>query len=263
MIFDWFRQRRRRRLLSEPFPEEWRAALARNVIHYSYLSADEQSRLRDLLRIFAAERHWEGCGGFEINDEIKVTIAAHACMMLLGMEHDHFSSVSSILVYKSDFQLPRQHMVGSLVVAEDVNLVGQAVYHGPVVLAWRDVRRAGRRPHSGRNVVWHEFAHQLDMLDSGVDGTPPLRSRDQLQRWQTVMTAEFEQLIEDSESGRPTLLDDYGATNEAEFFAVVTEFFFDVPGLLRDEHPQLYALLAEYYGQDPAARVPPEAYDDF
>jgi len=262
MIFDWLRRRRRRRLLAEPFPGQWLAILASNVAHYAYLSVAEQARLRDDLRVFVAEKNWEGCAGFAITDEVKVTIAAQACILLLGMEHDYFSHVPSVLVYKSTFQLPQRRVAGSLELVEDVDFVGQAAYRGAVALAWKDVRRAGRRPHSGYNVVWHEFAHQLDMLNSGIDGTPPLRSRDQLRRWQTVMTSEYEQLIEDSESGRPTLLDEYGATSEAEFFAVATEVFFDLPGLMRDDHPSLYALLAEYYGQDPAERVPPEAYDN-
>ncbi len=147
-------------------------------------------------------------------------------------------------------------------VDEDVSLSGQAVYHGPVVLAWRDARLAGRRPFSGVNVVWHEFAHQLDMLDGEIDGAPLLESREQSDRWRTVMTAEFKRLISESEAGVDTLLDDYGATNEAEFFAVATEAFFDVPGLLEDEHPELYALFADYFKQDPARRIPREAYFD-
>jgi Mlc titration factor MtfA (ptsG expression regulator) len=235
--------------------------LQSNVPHYALLTLDEQDRLRRDTQVFLAEKNWEGCGGLEMTDEIRVTIAAHACIMLLGMEHDYFAGVLSILVYPKAFQAPqRRHIGGGLELDDASDRLGEAWYRGPVILAWKEIRREGRHPHSGRNLVWHEFAHQLDMLDRATDGTPPLNSREQLRRWQEVMTAEFNGLIADAEAGRPTLLDEYGATNEAEFFAVTTECFFDLPGPLRDEHPRLYALLAEYYGQDPARRVPEEAY---
>ena len=262
MLFAWLRRRRRRRLLAEPFPAAWNETLEKNFVHYAYLTAADQDRLRDLLRVFVAEKHWEGCDGLVMTDEIKVTIAAQACLLLLGMEHDYFSRVLTILVYRSSFHSQERHSLGALeLVDDDVSLSGLAHYRGVVVLVWKDVRRAGRRPHAGENVVWHEFAHQLDMLDRSVDGTPPLKSSDQRRRWKEIMTAEYNQLVADNESGRPTLLDEYGASNEAEFFAVATECFFDLPGPLRQEHPSLYSLLAEYYGQDPAERVPPEAYE--
>jgi Mlc titration factor MtfA (ptsG expression regulator) len=262
MLFAWLRRRRRRRLLLQPFPAAWEDTLANNFFYYSYLTPPEQARLRDDLRIFIAEKHWEGCDGLVMTDEIKVTIAAQACVLLLGMEHDYFSRVLTILVYKSAFHAQERHSLGGAeLVEEDVSLSGLAHYRGVVVLVWKDVRRAGRRPHGGANLVWHEFAHQLDMLDRSLDGTPPLKSLDQRRRWQEVMTAEYNQLVADSESGRPTLLDEYGASNEAEFFAVATECFFDLPGPMRQEHPRLYALLAEFYCQDPAERVPPEAYE--
>ena len=213
----------------------------------------------DDLRVFIAEKNWEGCGGLVMTDEIKVTIAAHVAIMLLGLEHNYFPAVLSILVYPAAFQVPRRQMVGNVEVDEASGLLGEAWYRGPVIFSWKEVRREGRRPHSGRNVVWHEFAHQLDMLDRSTDGTPPLANLEQRKRWQAVMTAEFDQLTSDARAGRPTLLDEYGATNEAEFFAVATECFFDLPGPLHDEHPELYSLLSEYYRQDPAQRVPMDA----
>ncbi len=243
-------------LLAQPFPEPWIKTLRRNVVCYSYLSAAEQAGLRDILRVFVAEKNWEGCGGLEMTDEIKVTVGGQAAIMLLGLEHDYFSSVLSILVYPAAFEVPRRRQVGGLELDEQSDLLGEAWYRGPVILSWKEVLHEGRHPHSGRNLIWHEFAHQLDMLDRSTDGTPPLRSHEQLLRWQEVMTAEFNQLKEDAELGRPALLDYYGATNEAEFFAVATECFFDLPGELIDEHPNLYSLLADYYGQDPAQRMP-------
>jgi Mlc titration factor MtfA (ptsG expression regulator) len=255
MLFYWLRQRRRRRLLSQPFPEAWMAFLQDNVTLYNRLSTAEQARLRDDLRIFLAEREWEGCGGLEMTDEIKVTVAALACLLLLGIEHDYFSRVQTILVYPGGYRVEQQEPIGENMTLEgEVDRAGEAHYRGPVVLSWDEVLHDARHPGAGRNLVIHEFAHQLDMLDGAIDGTPPLRDRRQVRRWHKVMSAEYRRLIDEAEEGRPTLLDEYGTENEAEFFAVATECFFNRPVALADEHPRLYTLLRDYFRQDPAAR---------
>ncbi len=236
-------------------PDAWHDVLQRNVRYYALLRPAEQSRLREDLRIFVAEKNWEGCGGLAMTDEIRVTIAALACVMLLGMEHDYFSQVLSILVYPDAFQVPQRRSIGGIEWDVHTGVLGEAWYRGPVILSWKEVLRDARHPHTGDNLVWHEFAHQLDMLDRGTDGTPPLRSGEQLRRWREVMTSELEQLRRAVDYGEETFLDPYGTTNEAEFFAVACETFFDLPRELRDKHPQLYALLVEYFGQDPAQRA--------
>jgi Mlc titration factor MtfA (ptsG expression regulator) len=255
MIFSWLQRRRRRKLLSTPFPTEWLPILHRNVAHYEFLSEPEQARLRDDLRIFIAEKNWEGCGGLKMTDEIKVTIAAQACLLVLGMPPNYYERVLSILVYPHGYRAPAPEMAGDgrIVDATSARL-GESHYRGPVILSWADVLEDGRHPRGGKNLVFHEFAHQLDMLDGAVDGTPPLKSRAEYQRWKEVMTAEYQQLVDASEHGRATLLDQYGTTNEAEFFAVATECFFDRPAPMAQRHPRLYALLRDYYQQDPAAR---------
>ena len=256
MIFSWLRRRRRQKMLARPFPPEWHHYLLQNVAHYKYLSEAEQARLRDDLRIFIAEKTWEGCGGLEMTDEIKVTIAAQACLLVLGREHDYYSRVQSILVYPQAYLVPsRETGPGGLVLEGTADLIGEAHYRGPVVLSWEDVLYEGRHPRSGRNVVFHEFAHQLDMMDGAIDGTPPLEDRAQYRRWQKVMTAEYQRLIEESEQGHATLLDQYGTKDEGEFFAVATECFFCRPAAMARRHRQLYDLLREYYRQDPAARL--------
>jgi Mlc titration factor MtfA (ptsG expression regulator) len=207
------------------------------------------------LRIFVSEKSWEGCGGLRMTDEIKVTIAAQACLLVLGMEHNYYDRVLSILVYPHGYRAtaPEDAPPGVIVDTGEARL-GEAHYRGPVILSWAEVLQDGRHPRRGKNLVFHEFAHQLDMLDGVIDGTPPLKDAEQARRWHRVMTAEYKRLIEESQEGRATLLDEYGTTNEAEFFAVATECFFDKPVPLSRRHPQLYALLAEYYHQDPAAR---------
>jgi Mlc titration factor MtfA (ptsG expression regulator) len=262
MLFSWLRKWRRRKLLAQPFPAEWLRYLQSNVALYALLSEPEQARLRDDLRVFIAEKDWEGCGGLEMTDEIKVTIAALAGLLTLGMEHDYYSRVRSILVYPGGYRVPDHEVLGDNTVLEgESDRLGEAHYRGPVILSWDEVLHDARHPGAGRNLVFHEFAHQLDMLDGAVDGTPPLRDRDQYRRWHKVMTAEYRRLVTEAEEGRPTLLDEYGTTNQGEFFAVATECFFDQPAAMARLHPRLYALLRDYFRQDPAARQAADLHD--
>lgn len=240
VIFKWLRNRRRRQLLAEPFPEEWDEWLA-DLPFVGRLPGAAQSRLRSILRVLVAEKTWEGCGGLQMTDRMKVVIAAQAALLLLGVDHDHYRRVREVLVYP-----------GSFVTSEQTAVDGLAWHRGPVILAWDAVRIGGDNWKDGRNVVLHEFAHRLDMLDNWIDGTPPLADAEQREAWVRVMTREFEDLKESERRSRPTLLDKYGTMNPAEFFAVCTEAFFEKPEPMRRRHPELYALLATYFGQDPA-----------
>ncbi len=256
MLFYWLRQRRRRKLLAQPFPAQWLSYLEDDVALYRSLSDAEQARLRDDLRVFVAEKEWEGCNGLEMTDEIRVITGALACLLLLGIQHDYFGRVQTILVYPGGFRVPSQELIGDHSVLEgESSHLGEAHYRGPVILSWDEVLHDARHPGAGRNLVIHEFAHQLDMLDGQIDGTPPLRNRREYRRWHKIMTAEYQQLIAEAEQGQPTLLDDYGTTNVGEFFAVATECFFDRPVELAEQHPRLYGLLRDYFGQDPAKRM--------
>ncbi len=257
MIFNWLRQRRRAKLLATPFPEVWLGYLRHNLTHYRYLSPEEQAKLRDDLRVFVAEKNWEGCGGLTVTEEMQVTIAAHACLMTLGLEGEPFRNVLSVLIYPAGYAVPEERWQGGWSIDGQSARLGEAWYRGPVILSWEEIKHESRYPGHGNNLVWHEFAHQIDMLDRSINGTPPLASRQERMRWHEVMTAEFEQLRRDAQHHRPTLLDTYGAESEAEFFAVATECFFDCPVELRAEHPHLYEILVSYYRQDPAARIEP------
>jgi MtfA peptidase len=258
MLFTWLRNRRRRRLVERPFPPHWLDYLHKNVAQYQYLSESERARLHDDLRIFIAEKYWEGCGGLTMTDEIKATIAAQVCLLVLGLKHNYFERVQSILVYPRAYRaVGEQFGPDGLIHPDWAGRLGEAHYRGPVVLSWADVLEEGRHPEDGQNVVYHEFAHQLDMLDGAIDGTPPLETAELTRSWRDVMTAEYHKLIDDARQGRATLLDKYGTKNEAEFFAVATEGFFVKPVAMARRHPQLYELLRQYYHQDPAARMMP------
>lgn len=256
MLFDWlFRPRRhaaREKLLAEPFPDAWLGYLDA-LPFYRALDERGRQRIRDDLRVLIAEKHWQGCGGLELTDEIRVSIAAQASLLLLNIEHEYFRGVREILVYPAAYRtMPHTDAHG--IVREGQANLGEAWRKGPVVLSWDDAARGARDPDDGHNLVLHEFAHKLDMIDGLADGTPPLEDRQQFECWVATMTAEFEALRDAAEHGRATVLDTYGATNPAEFFAVATECFFEKAEQLRTRHEGLYRCLQDYYHQDPAAR---------
>ena len=255
MLFDWLfhplRNLARRRLLREPFPDAW-LPIVNRLPFYRGLDEPGRQRVRNILRVLIAEKTWEGCGGLELTDEIKVTIAAQASLLLINVEHRYYRDVHSILVYPSAYKTMPQADAAGVVRGGQANL-GEAWQRGPVILSWDAARGGALDPKDGHNLVLHEFAHKLDMLDGRADGTPPLRDRARYQAWIKIMTAEFKTLRGAAERGRATLLDHYGATNPAEFFAVTTECFFEKSEKLADRHPSLYAALRDFYQQDPVA----------
>jgi Mlc titration factor MtfA (ptsG expression regulator)/Flp pilus assembly protein TadD len=254
MIFPF--RKSRRALLAEPFPPAWLPYLEGNVFLDRLLSAGEQARLRTALKVVVAEKSWEGCGGLVMTDEVRVTVAAQACLLLLGFEDYFFDEVKSVLVYPGGFLAPDPY--GQHDGAD--HLMGQSHQGGPVILSWWDVLWDGRRP-GARNLVLHEFAHKLAERNDPDAGVPPMPDAGLERRWRKVMAAEHRRLVEADRYDRPTLLDPYGAESRAEFFAVATECFFQQPVALREEHPRLYAVLAEWSRQDPAGRRPPDEAD--
>jgi hypothetical protein len=257
-LFRFLTYRRRKKLAAAPFPAAWEDILRRNMGHYRLLDDTERARLRSLIQVFIAEKRWEGAGGLALNDEIRVTISAHACLLLLGLPHNYYRNVETIIVYPSAVVAPPRKPGFFEVVLEPVEadypIDGEAFRQGPVIIVWDAALQGGRDAESGHNVIYHEFAHKLDMLDGSADGTPPLKDRAKYRNWIKTFSREYLRLRHDAENGRKTFLDTYGATNEAEFFAVATEQFIEQPLIMIENAPDLYATLREYYGQDPAAR---------
>jgi MtfA peptidase len=233
-------------LLAEPFPQPWESWLWQTLCHYRLLNEAERKCLRDDARVLLAEKRWEGCDGLKVTELIKLTVAAQAALLLLGLEHDYFSRVRSVVMFPAAFELPSESR------GERGWMVsGQAVDYGTVYLSWETVLAEARDPAAGHNLVIHEFAHQLDFLDGYTNGTPPLRGREQTRRWHTVMQRTFHRLRRDLQKGLRTFLGSYAATNPTEFFSVASEKFFSLPAQLRGCHPELFAVLAEYYRVEP------------
>jgi len=254
-MFRWLTERRRTHLLEVPFPDAWREILGDNVPAYLALDADHQQRLRDLTQVFVAEKHWEGAGGFIMTDEVRVTVAGTACLMILGRDHALFAEVESIVVYPHAVvaRQPQWAVYTSMrPVSDELAVDGLAQRGGAVVLAWDGVTHGARHPHDGRNLVIHELAHKIDFLDGAADGTPPL-DRAGRRAWAAAFEPAFQRHVERAARGEKSLLRDYAITNEAEYFACATEVFFEKPGQLLEDLPDVYAQLAAFFGLDPAA----------
>jgi len=251
--FGWWRKRRRKRLLLTPFPAEWEAILRRNVDHFARMPEERRQLIRNYVRLFIAEKNWEGCGGLVMTDEVRVTIAAAVATMMQAYPDVLFDTVPSILVYPTAYRAKHRASTGGggeLIGSQARE--GEAWYRGPVILSWEDVLEAARGEGAPHNLVIHEFAHQLDMLDGAdTDGMPPLPSVTAAQRWQQVLQQELSQLRRAIERGREWL-DPYAATSITEFFAVASEAYFEAPHDLKELRPELFALLQSFYQVDPS-----------
>jgi Mlc titration factor MtfA (ptsG expression regulator) len=249
-----FRTARRNRATSRPFPAPWDEIVARNFPLDARLGESDRIELRRRMQIFLAEKRFEGAGGLEMTEEVRVTIAAQACLLLLHGDDDDYPALTTILVYPSAY---RAHATehGEFGMVTEINQVrlGEAYNAETIVLSWDDVRHGAAGDGDGHNVVLHEFAHQLDMEDRDANGAPALADERMYAAWSRVLGHEYAQLQDAVEHHHRTLMDPYGSESPAEFFAVATETFFEKPMKLRDEHLELYAQLREFYRQDPAA----------
>ncbi len=250
------RARRRARLTAQPFPSQWEKILRGNVSLYRYLPPDFKTELQNHIKVFLDEKRFEGAGGLKMTDEIRVTIAGEACILLLNNKNRQYPYLLSIVVYPGAYVIPQVEPVGEGIYLEgEETLEGESWSQGTLVLSWDDVKGDAARFGDGHNVALHEFAHQLDQEDGRADGVPWLRTRSRYHDWARILGAKYEELREDADRGREAVLDYYGASDPAEFFAVATEAFFDNPVGLRKEEPELYDELKWYFNVDPASWV--------
>ena len=244
---------RRRRIAGRPFPAAWREIVRRRVPLVAELPAAQQLRLKKHVQVLLAEVPFVGCAGLQVTDEMRVTIAAQAAFLLLG-RGGSFGNLREVLVYPGHFVVPRTEPGAGGVVHDgrDV-LAGQSWQRGQVIVAWDAVRDGAADPHDGANVVFHEFAHQLDQDTGAANGAPYVGRGALQQAWAAVMNREFGALQARLARAEPGLVDAYGATSPAEFFAVASEVFFERPAELAAERPALYQQLARCYRLDPSS----------
>jgi hypothetical protein len=248
----WLLARRRSRIRSRPFPAAWRAILRERVPYVRLLPPDLQQQLRKHIQVFLAEKSFTGCDGLAITDEMRVTIAAQACLLLLNRPDHCFPRLHQVLVYPGPFIVNRQRSDGiGLVRDESRVLSGESWAHGQVILSWPDVLEGAAVVNDGRNVAIHEFAHQLDQEKGHANGAPDLADFQRYPRWSRVLGQEYGALQERLRNDEPGVIDAYAATDPAEFFAVCSEVFFEQPHRLSTEHPALYGELSRYYRVDP------------
>ena len=245
------RSQRRKKLMASPTPEDWPALIEKNIPIYRHLPAELKKQLHGLMNVFLDEKTFIGCGGQEITDEVRVTIAAQACMLLLNRPTTFYPKLKTIYVYPHTYVATGlQNERGLIVEGKSVRL-GESWQNGPVVLTWDSVTGGARNIRDGRNVVFHEFAHQLDQEDGDADGAPILENRSCYRSWAHVLSEEYERLCSKTKGRRRSVLNKYGATNPAEFFAVATETFFEKPKQMHRKSPELYEELKSYYKLDP------------
>ncbi|RTZ48113.1 zinc-dependent peptidase [Candidimonas sp. SYP-B2681] len=253
-LWAWLPKYRLREAIRAPFPDRFVAILETNVPVYSKMTVELQQQLQHLIKQFLHQKTFYGCGGLAINDEIKVTIAGIACLLLLNRKSHVYPQLTSVLVYPSAFVAPRTEIEpGGVVTYHEEGLLGESWGDGRVVLAWDEVKEDASDFSDGHNVVLHEFAHQLDDETGSADGVPILGKRASYQSWAAVFSREYAALQSSAFHRDETFLDPYGATNPAEFFAVVTETFFEMPVELAEHHPELFGELESYYRVDPRA----------
>lgn len=248
----YLKYRRRQRLRAQPFPEAWRQILKRRMPYFRRMPADLQLQLKKHIQVFLAEKIFVGCDGLVVTDEMRVTIAAQACLLLLNRKTDYYPQLSQILIYPSAFIVNKTHPDASGLVTEQRQVLsGESWQQGQVILSWQDTVADADVHDDGRNVVIHEFAHQLDQENGPANGAPILARAEHYQSWSKTLQREFHTLQQQTALGYRSLLNPYGATNPAEFFAVVSEVFFEQPHALAEQHPALYAEFSRYYRLDP------------
>ena len=238
-------RRRRKELMGQGLTAAQRVRLGELFALWRKMPEEVRNQVEGLMPVFLGEKSLEACGGLEeISEDMKLAIAAPACLLVINRSIDDYSKLRSVLVY------PDAYVVKDEWGVEDVRL-GESWGAGSVVLAWKSVLAGDRNPEDGLNVVLHEFAHQLDQADGAGDGVPELDDNEDYGRWSAAFRPAYEEFCEVVRKGQPSVIDDYGATNPAEFFAVVTETFFERARKLKREEPELYEELRRFYGMDP------------
>lgn len=246
------KRKQREKIKSQVFPKPWRQILKKNIPYFYTMPVDIQLQIKQHIMVFLAEKEFYGFEGVEINDEIRITIAAQACLLILNRKTNYYPKLKSIYVYPAGFITQHSAVDGAGVLQNQKRVLsGESWELGKVILSWKDSHEGGSDFNDGRNVIIHEFAHQLDQETGVANGAPFLKKKAN-SHWSSVLSKEFENLQRKAKSGQQSIFDYYGATNPAEFFAVASEVFFEQPKDLEETHPNLYQQLSAFYHVSPA-----------
>jgi Mlc titration factor MtfA (ptsG expression regulator) len=246
-------RKRRAQLRKRSSPDGLEDVLSRNIGLYAKLPPDLRAELRGHINVFLNEKRFRGEAGQEITPEVMFTIAGAACILLLNREPSYFPGFSSILVYPETYEATQVHYDGGVESHRRSRRAGESWHRGPIVLSWSDVLYGASNAEDGYNVVLHEFAHKLDEENSGTNGLPMLRDLGQYRDWAQVLSREYEMLEARVARRKNKVIDAYGLTSPAEFFAVATESFFEKATSMRKRLPDLYEQLKKFYAVDPAS----------
>lgn len=251
----WLQNRRRHRLDNEPFPDEWERILKQHITVYHQVSDSQKKNLQKLIRYFIAEKSFEGCGGMDVDDTVKVSIAAMACIPLLGGVSDLYPYLTAILVYPDKYQAKYIDAGEDGVVSEGVeSRLGESWDQGVIVLSWKEVTYDIRHPDDGSNVVLHECAHQLDYEWGATMGGFSWKQDDNNSGMAATLKNEYQKYILSLEKNRNRVIDDYAATDIHEFFAVMTEAWFEQPDIISGNFPHIDRIFSDFYNLVPDFR---------
>lgn len=253
LLFKQLQKHQRHQLFLKPLPPEWIQILEKNVSIYLLLPEPLKKELHGRINIFLNEKEFFGFGGLEVSDEIQLTVAGNACLLLLKRDKRCFPGFTSILMYPDTYVAKEVKSDGMVESHEHSARAGESWHRGPIVLSWADVMRGSLDPNDGHNVVLHEFAHKLDEANNSMNGLPVLRDHSHYAEWASVLSKEFDALLIRANRGTNSVIDAYGTVSPAEFFAVATESFFEKPIQMKTKLPDLYQQLERFYDLDPAA----------
>ncbi|GAB2882434.1 zinc-dependent peptidase [Microbulbifer echini] len=260
LIPHFYRRWRLQYRRSQPLNPEQVQLLTETLPIYQYLNPAQQRELRGNIALFLHDKEFVGCEGLQVNEKMKVAIAAHACLLLLGRKNECYPNLYTLLLYPDTYVAHEIRREGYIETSRHSAREGEAHYRGPVVLSWGDLEEDLQFPQRGHNVALHEFAHKVDEEDGYFDGRPLFEPSTEGANWAEVMSQEFHRLRQRAEhrqppGDKPSVLDLYGAQSPAEFFAVATESFYTIPIAMRTLHPELYRELSRFYRLDPATLV--------
>lgn len=245
------RQRINDKLKFSSFNPDWVLLLQKNMQLYNKLPEQLKLKLHGLINVFLNEKTFSGYNGLQINDEIRVTIAAQACLLMLNRDEDLYPSLYNVYVYPGAFKSKQTTFDGVVQSVEETVRIGESWTRGQVILSWQHSKQGAINDGDGQNVVYHEFAHQLDHEDGAIDGTPVLDSAKNYETWAKVFSQEYSRLRNKIAAHKKTWIDGYGGVSEGEFFAVVTEMFFEKPKMFEKHHAELYNELVKFYHLNP------------